>query len=455
MPCPWRIFLPLALVLCTVSLAAVSRESAEDMDQNRRDLAALHQQDPEEHARLRQQVHAFLALPTARREQLVKLDADLHQLPSARQARLLDVLKRYADWLETLPERDREAIQDAPSREARLQRIRRLRQRQWLQSLPRADRARLEKLQGQALTDEVARLREEERQRRRDWQVAARFWEPLLHRRQPTGKPMPTQLSDLDGGDKTFVLEYLRPLLTPAEWEQLDRAQGQWPRFPRLLVELAQRHPVALPGPRGPTHLDELPKDVRKLLQKAAPGKPGYLRHALKREEGKWPGFAVAVTRLAGKHSASLPLELWPARSKELSGETRKFLQTKLEPALSDDEKQEIKKAEGSWPAYALTIQRLAASHYLSVPWQTLPGPRGRWDWYRPPRPAVVEGLPPLPHQTLRDFARTQLSDAERAALRLSDTDPADWERLTRLYFDRRPGELRRLRQLDQRRRPH
>jgi hypothetical protein len=446
-----RIVLALALLLSTVQLATLLGGSAEDVDQNRRDLATLLARSPEEHARLRQQARAFLTLPAARREQLIKLDSDLHQQTSARQARLLDVLKRYADWLQALPDADRELVQEAPSPAARLQRIRRLRERQWLQSLPQADRARLGKLQGPALAEEVARLRHEERQVRRDWQVVARFWEPLLQKRHPPGKAMPTHLGDLDSWDRTFVYDYLRLLLTAAEWEQLEKAQGSWPRFPRVLVELADRHPLALPGPHGPTHAEALPKDIRRLLVKAVGGKPGHFKHQLRREEGKWPGYAVAVTHLAKKLSVALPHELWPVQSKDLSLDMRRFLRDKLDKALTDGERKELSQAEGRWPAYPQMIQRLSAKHYLSVPWQTLPGPRSRWDSYRLPRTAAVEGLPPLPRQRLRDFARTELTDAERSALHLSDADPSGWERLTHMYFDRRPAELRQLRQADQR----
>jgi hypothetical protein len=44
--------------------------------------------------------------------------------------------------------------------------------------------------------------------------------------------------------------------LTKPEAERLHNAEGKWPEYPRLLLELARRHDLvvpgmSLPGPRG------------------------------------------------------------------------------------------------------------------------------------------------------------------------------------------------------------
>ena len=378
-----RAVLALVLIVPAAALAALPGPLAEDREQNRRDLAALQKKDPQEYARLLREARAFLALPEERRQRLVQLDRDLHEQPAAVQARLLDVLRRYADWLEALPPADRQAIADAPTARERLRRIRATRERQWLEAQPRAVRERLAKLEGKARADEIARLRLDERQRRLDWKVAGRFWDVLVQRHQGKTPPMPCRLGELDIADQLYVQHMLRPLLSAADWEGLEKAQGQWPRFPRLLVELADAHPMALDGPRGPTRIQDLPQPVQRRLKHELKQEKGTSRLQLRKQEGRWPDFAVAVTKLARAGKITLPPDFWPSRREDLSEPVKRFLKAKLEPALDDVEKALLKKAEGAWPAFPRMIQDLAGRHFLTVPWQTFPPPRSRWDNYR------------------------------------------------------------------------
>jgi hypothetical protein len=433
MPRLRHFLLPLAALVGLLPAVALPDAATEDLELNRRDLARW-RQHPAAYERLRQAARDFLALPAEEQARLVRLDQELHRQGPAAQARLLDALARYADWVQTLPEADRQQIEAAPDRVERLRRIRALRQRQWLRRLPERERAGVEKLEGRACADRIARLRREERQRQEDWQVATRpvFWDALLKGRQLPQRPMPAHLADLAPADQAFVQEHLKPRLSPAEWEGLGMAQGHWPRFARFLVQLADSHPPALAGARGPTHFAELPAEVRRRLQ----GPKGALK--LRKAEGKWPGFAVAVTKLVRELGQSLPNELWPARRDDLTRDTREFLEKQLGPVLDEGDRKQLKAAEGHWPAFPRTLQALAAKHYLSVPWLTLPGPRARWDGYRLHRHPAVPGLPPVARQTLRDFALIYLSAKEREALNLSAPDSADWERLARLYFERK-----------------
>jgi hypothetical protein len=402
-----RALLALSLLVPAASLAGLPGPLAEDREQNRRALAVLQLKEPDEYARLRQEARAFLDLPEEHRQRLIRLDRDLQGQPPPVRDRLVTGLRRYAEWLEALPEQDRQAIREAPDGRERLRRIREVRERQWRQGLPRAVREELQGLHGQALAERVARLREEERQRRRDWKVALRFWETLMKRRAH-GQVLPSRLADLEAADLTYVQQVLRPLLSREEWQEVEQAQGQWPRYPRLLVALADRHPPALDGPRGPTRLTELPGEVQqRLVQhvKKELKRKGGLLVRLKAQEGQWPGFAAAVTRLPRAGRGFLPPDFWPSRREDLSGAVKKLLEMKLEPTLDGAEKALLRKAEGHWPAFPRTIQDLAVRHALSVPWQTLPGSRTRWENYRLEQPAA-EDLPAARKHKRRAAAR-------------------------------------------------
>jgi hypothetical protein len=367
-----------------VPLAAPSELTPEERAANQHRVEKW-RADHDHFARLRADARAFLDLPPERQEQLLKLDRDLAALPPPTQVRLLEVGKRYADWLDRLPEAQRQQIKDLHGQRARRDRIQQLREQQWIQRLPQAYRDRVEKAKGDDRGRLIRQYRQEERQRRREWQIAFRHWDELTKKH-----PLPATLADFPPEVQDYVTKYLRPGLSPDERARLDRADGRWPDFPYTLVELADKHPMALPGPTGPTHVADLPDEVKNRLAARMPGtKKGAkqalkkVELALKKHEGKWPELAMGVTTLARKQQTSLPYELWPSQRDDLSLPVKEFLARRLLPVLDDGEKAQLKEAEWKWPLYPRTIQDLAQKHMVEVPWQTLPGPRERWDSYR------------------------------------------------------------------------
>jgi hypothetical protein len=438
---PWQRWLALLLCLLAGPLVAWPLDGTDSAELNRRALERWRQQ-PEAFAWLREQARIFAALTPEQQLRLLKLDEDLHQQRSAEQARLLDVLKRYADWLTTLSPEERRQIQDAPHRAARLQRIREIRERHWIAAQPKKVRDELAGLAGQPRADALARLHQDERERQRDWRVAATI---AAQQQAGAAPPQPTRLDDLSERDRDYVEHYLRPRLSKAEWEALKEAEKmKWPRFARLLVAFADRYPQALKSPHGPSHVNQLPKEIVDRLKNSKGKIPASLK-------GGTPDFSrhVLTTLNARKRKFTMPNEMWPTHRSDLSPAVREFLQKGLEPVLSAAEKRELHDAEGDWPIFPETIQDLAAQHYLVVPWQTFPAPRERWDGYRLTTERPAPGLPPVAHYTLELFAQLEPS-AARPGLP-PRPDAAAWERLTRRYFEHHPEELERLRQVDQR----
>jgi hypothetical protein len=121
-----RIGVVVLWLLGAATLWAVPEPGPEEVEGFRRRYAHW-RKHPEQLERLRENWQKFQELPEARREQMLKLDHDLHEEPSAAQARLWNVMERYVDWLERLPEKDRKAIAAAPTSAARLTLVRDLR----------------------------------------------------------------------------------------------------------------------------------------------------------------------------------------------------------------------------------------------------------------------------------------------------------------------------------------
>jgi len=322
---------------------------------------------------LREEAKVFFGLPEERRQKIINFDQKLNEGDTPQQNHLRIVMDRFVHWFDKLEPMDRQRIQNAPEPIDRLAVIRELRDRDWMASQPKVRREQFARLSGEAKKDFIKKLRAEERERRQEWQMAKRFWKEL-----EKGTLLHSRLSDFPTEVVVFVNEYLKPTLSKAEEDRLDQAEGKWPLYPLTLVELADKHPPALPGPNGPKSFAELPTDVKNKLK----NKKGIFPPKLANAENHWPEFAIAVSNFtSGKNNFILPNELWPWGYACLSAPMKEFLDKKLN--LNDDDKKFLKIAEGKWPEYPLAIQEIARKYNLQPPWHALPGSRERWDNYR------------------------------------------------------------------------
>lgn len=366
-------------VFAAAALPAAAVLPSEELARNRRALEQL-KAHPDHLRRVRADAEAFFALPEEKRAQIVQLDRDLSAMPANQQAHLHAVMERYAAWLDKLDPRERECIAAAKGSRERLAIVRDIRDQEWMKYQPRALRTQYTALDNSAKARFVAKLRQAEQDRLLEWRLARRFWREL-----EKGIPLPAKLTDFPPDVVYFVKEYLRPRLSQEELQRLDGAQGIWPQFPVTMVELADKHPPALPGANGPTSLAELPSDVKARLKNKKGNYLPPLRKLLEAEKNKhWPEFAIALTTFASRTKyITLPHELWAWGHSCLSPGMKDFVDNKLVKELDSDEKLRLLAVEGKWPDYPVAIDEMARRHHMNVPWQTLPGTRERWTKYR------------------------------------------------------------------------
>jgi hypothetical protein len=355
-------------------------------------LLAQWRQEPEQFARLRHNLTVFLALPVDMQERLRQLQRDLQKEDAATRSRLHDLLYRYAAWFQHLPPDERRLIQAATSDRERLRLVERIRERQWLAQLPRADRESIE-----AAADErtrvalIEQLRREHRGHKQEWLIARRFWGELIN-----NQPLPARLADFPPEVQTFVRDSLMPLLSEEEKARLLNAQGQWPLFPRTLVELADLHPLTIPGPVGWTRWRDLPKNEEKLLRNVL---PKVFRDRLQQVEGRWPDFAVELQdmheRQPKRVPAVIPASMKPSRPTEFPPPVMQFITKELMPRLNPEERARLIGAEGQWPLYPRTVMDLARKYGQEVPGTTLPGAPEAWDRYRLRSPTAALPIDP------------------------------------------------------------
>jgi len=225
-------------------------------------------------------------------------------------------------------------------------------------------------------------------------------------------------------------------------WGVLERYSGWLDRLPesdRKRIEDAQ-HPEArlkvIRELREQQWIAHLPRKTREDLQLAlgkAPEKRAAILQKYREEERqrrqRWQ-------RLFGPKSTKDKVGR-PNKLQNFPEETRTFVETKLKPQLMPEQRKHLDAAEGRWPLLVLTVQELARKHQL-----TPAGPKELWE-------NAHKALPEVPDRVLREFALYELDSEERKRLNLSATDPESRERLTQMYFDKKPGELQRLRRLN------
>jgi hypothetical protein len=194
-------------------------------------------------------------------------------------------------------------------------------------------------------------------------------------------------------------VERLRENLSDAERRELDEARtaafdfGNYLGYAFVIIRLADRHPV-VPGKVGPKDFDSLPESVKDYLVKHDPrhfrspkgvilGGDGEAKE-VRRAQGRWPEFAVELTRYCQKKGLNLPTPLGDSRKEEMPADVREFLTRTLEPQLKKSEAgkdlRALEDAQGKWPEYPRLMVELAKKHKVPFPGWTLPP---QWDRLR------------------------------------------------------------------------
>jgi hypothetical protein len=127
------------------------------------------------------------------------------------------------------------------------------------------------------------------------------------------------------------------------------------------------------------------------MKKKLAPGDDSREIRDIKRVSGRWPDYAIEITKLCAASNGRYVLKepLGDCRKDQMPKEVIDFLDRRLEPALRRQPNgaaqwDALKKAEGHWPDYPKMIVDLAKQLNEPIPGWTLPGPRNTWDRFRP-----------------------------------------------------------------------
>jgi hypothetical protein len=401
--------------------------TSEDLERNAR-LLEKWKTDPDHYARLKRDLVQFSELPHEQQDKLRQFDRELHESDSQTQQRLWETLERYAAWLDRLPEADRQQILAIADKQERVQAIKHKREQQWLERLPAKDRDDLERLPPEERPGAIARLRTEDEQLHEKWLEALN----LRHDLRPRPN-RPAKLEDFPPEVTVFVNDVLLPMLHAEEKEQLKNTQG-WPLLAQAILEKSKANQVLPPvSSLGPiVRYEQLPSEAKNKL-----GKQRFTKH-----EGLWPEYAVTVSEHLAKTKKDLSRPLGACKPGEFAPETEAFIKETLLPAITQEEAQNLGRAEGQWPAYPKLLHELAKKYNLTIPGMSLPGPRELWE------SALSASLPEVPDHMLREFVK-ELSADELRKLNLSPMDPSSRDRLRQEFFRRYPNHFQKFHDLD------
>lgn len=348
--------------------------------------------NPTDHDYLYRQHVWFQAQDAEAQHRYRKMHAAFESLPADDQTRLTRVLQDYQSWLARLPDADRQRVYDAPTRADRLAAIGELKEQEWVGTLPRPYQREYATTAGAERRAKVAAWRTEEVDRREEWNVAHRNWSDFLPGKQP---------AVLQGENLILVdrfVENLKPALSNDERQRLDLSkamitdQGAYYPYAWTVANLADAHPLC-PGRMGPKDFATLPPTVSTHLAKQThlfKKKGGTLiasaddARDVRRAIGRWPDFAIELTKYIHKHGlkelpalgdcreVDMPPEVQDAL-KQLRTLSRKFSEVKTQLDQLD-------KTQGNWPEYPLKLLEVCRKNQVPVPGWALPGQPQVWD---------------------------------------------------------------------------
>jgi hypothetical protein len=367
---------------------ASAEDKAAQLEENRRRVANA-RKDPDHYARLLRDLRQFMNLSPEQQDRLRRLDEDFRNLDEAKAAKLTGALKRYADWLERLPEADQKYIESAPNGQVRLQRVKELREKEWIEHLPEAKRDKIQQAQGKERQALINKYRKEDQVNKQKWAKPLRHWDEMQAVQDGRQAGLPRRVSELPAAAapqavKLFVEKILLPRLDSPDRELLEKAEGKWPSFPETLVQLADKY-VPFPGPVGPRTHHELPPDLQRRVTQVIRPNTEKAR-LLGSYEGRWPDYAIMTANLARNPQIPLPSRQYPVHPADFGDRMPEFVREKLMKSLQPEERRKLREAEGKWPDYPRAIADLARKHNLPVPGM-LPGSNAYWEKYRPPKP--------------------------------------------------------------------
>ena len=301
-----------------------------------------------------QLIKSYDSFQTLGKEKQIALKKTAGKSDSQEAGRLLEVFQKFGEWYEALDLKEKDRLAKASYPDERIAEIKKILTSQWISRLPKVDSDALLKLDEPMRAIQIVKMKKEEQVR-----VAQSF-----DKKKKVG---------LYSEETLKFITQIKQQLSSEQLEKLGKLEGKKGAFVKMILDFAEDNPPLPLNKMGVKYLSskDLPPEVSarlKTLKQTGVYKP----FELIKIEKKWPAFARGVTEIIRRSDPAFNYEFGACKFEDLPEDVRVVVNELLQ-MLQDDEMVKLQAVEGKWPDYPLMLRDLARVHLVTVPGISIP----------------------------------------------------------------------------------
>ena len=301
-----------------------------------------------------QLIKSYDSFQTFGKEKQIALKKTGGKSDSQEAGRLLEVFQKFGEWYEALDLKEKDRLAKASYPDERIAEIKKILTSQWISRLPKVDSDALLKLDEPMRAIQIVKMKKEEQVR-----VAQSF-----DKKKKVG---------LYSEETQKFITQIKQQLSSEQLEKVGKLEGKKGAFVKMMLDFAEDNPPLPLNKMGVKYLSfkDLPPEVSARL-KSLKQTGVYKSFELIKIEKKWPAFARGVTEIIRRSDPTFNYEFGACKFEDLPEDVRVVVNELLQ-MLQDDEMVKLQAVEGKWPDYPLMLRDLARVHLVIIPGISIP----------------------------------------------------------------------------------
>ena len=301
-----------------------------------------------------QLIKSYDSFQTFGKEKQIALKKTGGKSDSQEAGRLLEVFQKFGEWYEALDLKEKDRLAKASYPDERIAEIKKILTSQWISRLPKVDSDALLKLDEPMRAIQIVKMKKEEQIR-----VAQSF-----DKKKKVG---------LYSEETQKFITQIKQQLSSEQLEKLGKLEGKKGAFVKMILDFTEDNPPLPLNKLGVKYLSskDLPPEVSARL-KSLKQTGVYKPFELIKIEKKWPAFARGVTEIIRRSDPAFNYEFGACKFEDLPEDVRVVVNELLQ-MLQDDEMVKLQAVEGKWPDYPLMLRDLARVHLVIIPGISIP----------------------------------------------------------------------------------
>jgi len=301
-----------------------------------------------------QLIKSYDSFQTLGKEKQIAQKKTAGKLDSQEAGRLLEVFQKFGAWYEALDLKEKDRLAKASYPDERIAEIKKILTSQWISRLPKVDSDALLKLDEPMRAIQIVKMKKEEQ---------IRFAQSFDKKKKVGLYSEETQ---------KFITQ-IKQQLSSEQLEKLGKLEGKKGAFVKMILDFTEDNPPLPLNKMGVKYLSskDLPPEVSARL-KSLKQTGVYKSFELIKIEKKWPAFARGVTEIIRRSDPAFNYEFGACKFEDLPEDVRVVVNELLQ-MLQDDEMVKLQAVEGKWPDYPLMLRDLARVHLVIIPGISIP----------------------------------------------------------------------------------